>query len=133
MREARTRALARLELEQVGVCIGGDATQLIEFRIVTGGDHITVADHRRGFGGDGTGQQLELVLVHRDGLLELLQPQCTLRFQRRTQRGQGRDGEAQTGEIARSRRAQRDAREDPFYVADRPQRRACSFVRAVCE
>ena len=52
---ARDKALARvllLELEQELVGVRGDAPQLVELRVEAGGDHIAVAQDRRGFFGD---------------------------------------------------------------------------------
>ena len=50
VRGAGAFALARFERFEEGVRVGGQAAQLVELRVVAGGEHPAVADeHRRGF------------------------------------------------------------------------------------
>src|SRR6185437_15236941 len=56
-RDAATGLLAFLQLDQVLVGVGGQATQLVEFRIVAVGDHAAVALQYRRLFDQGTGEQ----------------------------------------------------------------------------
>ena len=57
--DARALALAAFELQQEFIGVRGDAAQLVELGVVAGGDHVAVAQHHRGFLGDGPLQQVQ--------------------------------------------------------------------------
>ena len=71
------------------------AAQLIEVGVEAFGDHAAVAQHRRGLGGDGAGEEFQRV-IWRGQLFEHPHQQRRLgRAQGRAQLGQAREAVAQ--------------------------------------
>ena len=127
LRDARPAALALLELEQVPVGAGRDRAQFVERRIKARGDDAAFAQERRRRADDRATQEvvefrLRRKVLRGGGEQGRLEP-----GKRRLKRRQEGESLAQRREVARPRRAQRDAREHALDVADAAQQ----FVQAV--
>ena len=120
--DAGARALAGFEFEQVGVAVLADAAQFVEFGVEARRDHAAVAQQHRGFVGDRGGEHREDLGGRRQRLAEHVEQGGLAERHLRAQRGQGADGGAQPGELARAHLAQRQARGDALDVADAAQR-----------
>ena len=126
VRQPGALLLALLECEQIVAGAGRELAQLVEFRVITGGDHPAVANHHRRILDQRTLQECDEL-----GKFAGTRPEFRQQggFEAGTgiaQRGQAGERAAQPAEIARTRGTQRDPRQDAFHVADRGEQFARS-------
>ena len=115
---AAALALAQFQVDQELVGMGGQAAQLVQLFIEAIGEHAAVAQLQRRHFGDGAGQQLRALIVFAQRGMQGLQARRIQRRQHVAHRRQQAQAIAQGGEIARTRRAQRDAGENAFQVTE---------------
>ena len=120
--DAGARALARLEVDQVGIAIGADAAQLVEVGIEAGRDDTAVAQQHGGLVRDRGFEALENLGRRGERFAEHFDQRGRIGRQLRTQRRQRLQGCAQAGQLARPHLAQGDAGGDAFDIADAAQR-----------
>ncbi len=118
--QAGTLALPGLQADQVVAGMLGKASVLVELGVEALGDHSAVADHhrwvlhqgaRQGVGQRREGVDMAAQLVQRAALAVGLESGLKV--------GQGDQGIAQAGQVARARAVEGHAGQDPLHVADR--------------
>ncbi len=115
--DAAALALARFQVDQELIGVGGQAAQFVEFGVVTLGDDAAVDQLQRRLRRDRAGEQVRGLVVAPHLVGQRLQPRRIQRGQHFAQRRQHRQTVAQGGQVAWARRAQRHAGEDAFDVA----------------
>ena len=117
--QPRALALACLEANQVVACARGERTHLVQLRIVPWRYHAAIANRH----GRVLDQRLPETCCKRREFAHALEQRTQQRgLQHSTgllQRRQRAQGLTQSGEVARTRGVQGDAREDAFHVTDR--------------
>ncbi len=119
-------ALAALQVEQILLRVAAQQAKLVQLGVVPRGDHAAVAQQMRRRFGDRSRQQRKFPAMVAELIAEVLQERRgSGRLQpgeRVAQHRKGAECRAQLREVTRTRRAQRDARQDSLDVADRAQR-----------
>ncbi|MNQ03551.1 hypothetical protein D3C85_162540 [compost metagenome] len=110
--------LAHFQVHQVLAGVFAERLQLVQLGVVAGLEYAAVADHRRWVVDNGAGQQLGQLRVGADGAGQVRQVRRLEVGHGHLQRRQGRQGIAQTRQIARPGVAQADAGEDALQIAD---------------
>ena len=107
---ARSRAF---EFDEERAAVVLNRAQVVEFGVISARDDVAVAEHRAGLGRDGAFEQRSPARVELERRRRI-RKQGSRRGSRRRRSERGHAGEriAQSGEVARTRTAQRDARSD---------------------
>src|SRR5262249_53231751 len=116
-REPGAFSLAPFELQQEILGVRADVAQLIELDVIARGNHLAIAHHCGRLDGDRGAKQGEHLDMLADARAQLLQERRIEPRERVTQGREGPQRGAQLREIAGTRRAQRDARQDALDIA----------------
>lgn len=122
-RQARALALRRLVSVEKLARVGAGGAQLVESGVVAVGDDAAVAHERRRCRNERAPEQAALFDVRGAAAVEFLEPRSVDPVEQCLDPGDQGEAVPELREIARPRRAQRDARQDAFEIADLLQRR----------